>query len=771
MKKMISMFLSAALLVGTLPGCPVMAAETDADEYVLMNIPYAQFYAAELGDTGVDSIASATLNGKARNVNVNGASYHQNAEAVTTEGIAGSTYPVKASAEELAALKAKGAKEITDADKIEYEMNVRGKMQTMTLEGAAALQESPDYSYYVLKDAPAAYKELNITEDGKVSFGAAAGTAGTGTVTGTAEAGGHHTDIEIKLSGAEIAAADVSGVIVTTEKGSYAMHHVVNIWRGTELGWDLGDLDLGGETINRIRYFMKDGSIVDYSTEITIPEAAYVLMNIPYGDFYKAELGETDAQVDALTSATKSKTRNSGLAGGSYHKNADGSDISGVIYPVFVNDTAVLKDLKEVTDSDKVEITVSGRNGETTTTYEGKDALFENEDYAYYKLSAKPARYKKLTVAEDGTKSFSAVNGRATVVEDAAGAVNEDGHHTDVEIVLNNTTGIETGQAVSAVVVTFEDESKMGLHHVAEIWRATELGGSAADFADKKIKSIRYYTPETVIEFPMEISIKKKAASELTAAFESSTKVTLGGLPEDIENPAVKIQSRVGRGETPVVIADSAEIKDGAVTTEAAVSGTTYTVKVSSDNYLPLSATIEYKELKEFEDVPENSFFYDAVYWAVEKAITNGMDETHFGPDGECTRGQMVTFLYRAMNKPEVKDTTNPFTDVKEDQYYTDAVLWAVEQGITKGMTANTFEPDSKVTRGQAVTFLNRVKNEKAEKPENPFEDVASGAYYYEAVLWAVEKNITKGMDEKTFGPNLICKRSQIVTFLYRYLG
>ncbi|MBR2779315.1 MAG: S-layer homology domain-containing protein [Firmicutes bacterium] len=770
MKKVLSMFLSAALLAGTLPGCPVMAAETDADEYVLMNIPYAQFYAGELGDTGVDSIASATLNGKARNVNVNGASYHQSEEAVKTEGIAGSTYPVKASAEELAALKAKGAKEVTDADKVEYEMNVRGTMQTKTLEGAMALQESPDYSYYVLKDAPASYKELNIAEDGTVSFGAAAGTAETGTVTGTAEAGGNHTDIEIKLSGAEIAAADVSGVIVTTEKGSYAMHHVVNIWRGTELGWDLGDLDLGGETISRIRYFMKDGSIVDYSTEIPIPGAAYVLMNIPYADFYKAELGESDAQVDALASATKSKTRGT-LAAGSYHKNADGSDISGVIYPVFVADTAVLKDFKEVTDSDKVEITVSGRGGETTTAYEGKDALFENEDYAYYKLSAKPARFKKLTVAEDGTKIFSAVSGRVPSVADASGEVNENAHHTDVEIVLSNTAGIETGQAVSAVVVTFEDNSKIGLHHVAEIWRATELGGSAADFADKKIKNIRYYTPETVIDFPMEISIKKKAASELAAAFESSTKVTLSGLPEDIENPVVTIQSRVGRGETPVVIADSAEIKDGAVTTEAAVSGTTYTVKVSSDNYLPLTATIEYKELQKFEDVPEGIYFCDAVYWAVEKAITNGIDETHFGPDGECTRGQMVTFLYRAMGKPEVKDKTNPFTDVKADQYYTDAVLWAVEQGITKGMSANTFEPDTKVTRGQAVTFLSRVKNEKAEKPDNPFEDVASGAYYYDAVLWAVEKNITKGMDEKIFGPDLICKRSQIVTFLYRYLG
>ncbi len=777
MKKIVSVFLSAAMLIGTLPGSTVLAAETDpsaagTEEYVLMNIPYAEFYAAELGNDGVDSVTSATLAGKARNVNVNGASYHRSEEAVSAEGIAGATYPVKASAEELSALKKKGAKEVTDADTISYEMNARGSVQTVTLTGADTLQESPDYSYYKLAETPVSFKELSIEADGEVSFGAVTGTAESGTVTGEATAGGHHADIEIPLKGAEIAAADVSGVIVTADKGSYALHHVVNIWRGTEIGWNLSDMDLGGQTISKIRYFLKDGSIKEYSTEIAVPSAAYVLMNIPYADFYKAELGENDAQVDALTSATRSKTRGS-LAAGSYHKNADGSDISGVIYPVFVDDITLLDGLKEVTDSDSVDITVSGKNGETTTTYTGKDALFENEDYAYYKLSEKPARCKKMSIGEDGVKSFGAVGGRVTSVEDAEGAVNENGHHADVEIMLKNTTGIETGQPVSAVVVTFEDGGRIGLHHVAGIWRSTEVGGAAADFAGRKIQKIRYYTQDKVIDFPMEISIKRKAQSELDAAFEGNTKVTLRGLPEDIENPAVTVQSKVGRGETPVVIADQVPVTDGAVVTEAAQSGTTYSVKVTSDNYLPLSAAIEYKEpAHQFDDVPETSYFRDAVYWAVEKGITFGKSDTAFDPNGTCSRGEMVTFLYRAAGSPEVTAAESSFEDVKNEKaFYYKAVLWAVENGITQGKDSGHFAPDEDVSRAEAVTFMNRMENETASSAQNPFTDLNEKAFYFKSVLWAAEKGIALGTTDTTFEPGTTCTRAQIVTFLQRYLG
>ena len=182
-------------------------------------------------------------------------------------------------------------------------------------------------------------------------------------------------------------------------------------------------------------------------------------------------------------------------------------------------------------------------------------------------------------------------------------------------------------------------------------------------------------------------------------------------------------------------------------------------------------AALEALNKTKFIDVPEDSYYAAAVDWAVANNITKGTSETTFSPTNECTRGQMVTFLYRAAGSPTVTSTNNPFTDVKEGSYYYDAVLWAVENGITKGMTATTFEPDTKVSRGQAVTFLYRMDGEKAVSATNPFTDVSSSAFYYDAVLWAVDKGITNGITATTFEPGTACQRAHIVTFLYRYLG
>ena len=170
-----------------------------------------------------------------------------------------------------------------------------------------------------------------------------------------------------------------------------------------------------------------------------------------------------------------------------------------------------------------------------------------------------------------------------------------------------------------------------------------------------------------------------------------------------------------------------------------------------------------------FVDVAEGKFYYDPVLWAYYGGITTGRDATHFDPGGYCTRAQVVTFLWRAAGKPAPKSLVNPFPDVPAGKYYTDAVLWAVEQGITAGYKDGTFGPDDACTRGQIVTFLWRF----AGKPEpktlvNPFPDVAEGKFYYKAVLWAVEQGITGGFKDGTFGPDKTCTRDQIVTFLYR---
>ena len=172
-----------------------------------------------------------------------------------------------------------------------------------------------------------------------------------------------------------------------------------------------------------------------------------------------------------------------------------------------------------------------------------------------------------------------------------------------------------------------------------------------------------------------------------------------------------------------------------------------------------------------FVDINENMFCYDAVLWAYYGDITTGKDATHFDPSGACTRAQVVTFLWRAAGKPAPKSMENPFPDVPVGKYYTDAVLWAVENHITEGFKDGTFGPGKTCTRAQIVTFLWRYAGEPApESMDNPFPDVDVNAYYGQAVLWAVEEGITGGFKDGTFGPNKTCTRDQIVTFLYRYL-
>ena len=167
-----------------------------------------------------------------------------------------------------------------------------------------------------------------------------------------------------------------------------------------------------------------------------------------------------------------------------------------------------------------------------------------------------------------------------------------------------------------------------------------------------------------------------------------------------------------------------------------------------------------------FYDVPNGAYFYEAVKWAVDKGITNGLSDTMFGPYESCTRAQIVTFLWRAAGSPEPK-TVSSFTDVPASAYYAKAVAWAVENGITNGMTETTFAPDATCTRGQSVTFLYRALKGTASGSTN-FTDVKSDAFYADAISWAVANNVTNGTSNTTFSPNADCTRAEIVTFLYR---
>ena len=179
-------------------------------------------------------------------------------------------------------------------------------------------------------------------------------------------------------------------------------------------------------------------------------------------------------------------------------------------------------------------------------------------------------------------------------------------------------------------------------------------------------------------------------------------------------------------------------------------------------------ARAEEPEKLPFTDVSNSAYYYDAVLWAAEEGITSGVTGSTFAPGRGCTRAQLVTFLWRANGSPEPASRENPFTDVSSSAYYYDAVLWAVEKGITTGVTGSTFAPDALCTRGQAAVLLWRANGAPQVSQEHPFRDVAEDAYYEDAVSWAVHGGVTQGTTGSTFAPDETCTRAQIVTFLYR---
>ena len=203
---------------------------------------------------------------------------------------------------------------------------------------------------------------------------------------------------------------------------------------------------------------------------------------------------------------------------------------------------------------------------------------------------------------------------------------------------------------------------------------------------------------------------------------------------------------------------DANEKQDGTKTRTCSVCNHTETITAEGTKWVSI-----------FTDTNKKGFYYVPMLWAVSKEITKGTSETSFSPDEDCTRGQIVTFLWRAAGCPEPTTTNMPFADVTGKAFYKKAVLWAVENGITSGLTATRFGPNDPCTRGQIATFLWRAKG----KPEPtttdmPFTDVKAKDYYYKAVLWAVENKITTGTLATTFSPKDTCTRGQIVTFLYR---
>lgn len=302
-----------------------------------------------------------------------------------------------------------------------------------------------------------------------------------------------------------------------------------------------------------------NGVAVVKADETNKEKDVYVLMNIPYADFYKAELNNKGVKVDVTTSATKAKTRST-LANGSYHADNTGEHISGITYPVKIKAGTDLSKLTEITDASNVSITVNMKGKETTTEYKGKDALFESADYSYYKLSTAPAYYKELTVNEDGTYSFGKTTATEKTVEGAAiEKFTTSSNYGDYQLNLNFDKAADSDQIsgntkVLAAVITTDDGTQYGLRHVENIWRGTELawgtgfttqahgcpisGEHYKSMMGKTIDAVTYYTEngvvkydidDTYVPYKFDTSAFKVENADVTSG---SAKVTVPTLPE-----------------------------------------------------------------------------------------------------------------------------------------------------------------------------------------------------------------------------------------------
>ena len=339
---------------------------------------------------------------------------------------------------------------------------------------------------------------------------------------------------------------------------------------------------------------------------------AYVLMNIPYDDFYKAELKNNDVKVDAFTSATLNKSRTSGMMNGNsaYHVDPNGTDVTGVTFPVKVSDISVLKDQKKVTDADSVTITVTNKGKTSSNTYTGKDSLIENASYSYYVLSEVPGYYKELTVNEDGSFSFSDVKGAQEKTVEATAELKTQSKYGDYQLKINNETfssllSTSTDKIYGATVNT-TDGTEYGMRHLENIWKGYELAWCTGfttsvhgcptssehykSMMGKTIDSVTYYTDKGIITFDIndeKVLTKTGVNAEVADIHTTDAEATVtlsGALPEGFAAKYVV-------DETEVAYAD------GKITTGTLTAGS-HTLVISDTNgeYAPIQATFSVKD-------------------------------------------------------------------------------------------------------------------------------------------------------------------------------
>lgn len=696
--------------------------------YVLMNIPYAEFYAAEKDDSGtaakVDAVSSATLQ-KTRSTLAAG-SYHKNPNGSDISGV---IYPVYVP--DLSALR--GYKQVKDGDTLTITVTLKGKEITTPYTGKDTLFGAPDYAYYVLsaEETPASFKVLTVESDGSFSFGKATAKAvAADGVTVSLKTGSRHTYYKLKVSAnlPENIASKVSAVTLHTKEDNktYGLRHVAEIWRGTELGFEDTGVYAGlqGKTIDKITYYLNDGTIQTIAANIkvlkstryvtatvenalnTAREAVVTVKNLPE-DFdarYEVASGSTVLSAYNFTVANRKLTWTGTPAFGAYTLTI--TDKSGAYAPVSTSFELKTADVIAKYDASKKALV------------KASDASTKEQFAAYLEAIS--------AVSVDGTSYAASGKNVVKIIQDN-GAVDmtatpfTKGDGASYSLVVK-----ATGYQDLTFTVTTAKKSNSGSG-------SSSSGSSGSSYAVS--------APSTKNG---DVTVSPKNASK-------GDRVTVTVTPDkgyELDKLTVKDASG-----NKLKLTDKGNGK--------------YTFTMPGSKVTVSAEFVEEQAASIFVDVPADAYYAKAVEWAVKKGITNGKANGLFGSNDPCTRGQIATFLWRAAGSPAPKGTVKVPSDVLPGSYCYDAVAWALENGITNGMADGTFGVNNTCTRGQSVTLLYRALG-KAPTTVNGFTDVAADAFCADAVAWAVESGVTNGTSASAFSPNAGCTRAQIVTFLYR---
>lgn len=435
-----------------------------------------------------------------------------------------------------------------------------------------------------------------------------AGTDGTGYWTITVTALGYE-DVTYQFQATEENIAKANPVTDTSEleaaiekaKGLNKELYTAKSWSNVESELEEAETELERKHTQE----MVNEAAEHLNNAIASLKSQYVLMNIPYSAFYKAEV-QNDVDVDVFTSATLNKTRTASLAGGSYHTNADGSQIDGITFPVKLTDDMDMSKYTQVTDDDSVDITVTNRGQTSTTTYKGKDALFQNADYAYYKLTEVPSYYKEVSVDKDGNLTFGKTVGNVTTLEGLSAELSTETGYGDYQLDIDGLRDKLTELGVTninGVVINTKEGSSYGLRHLENIWRMEELAW-AAGFTEavhgcptssdhykammgQTITSVTYYTDKGMYNIPLaDIYVPVKFTHDLEVANAAitagKTEVTVTGLPDDYA------------AEYKVDGLDGVSVQNGVLTFSNAKKGKyTLTISDKNDKYADITTEFE----------------------------------------------------------------------------------------------------------------------------------------------------------------------------------